>query len=70
LERRNCKKGNYVTGFSGYKVKDKLKDGTVVGVMEMGNGAVTIFADDPIFRLFWENGKLLFCNAVFLVGNQ
>ncbi len=64
------KKGNYVTGFSGYKVKDKLKDGTVVGVMEMGNGAVTIFADDPIFRLFWENGKLLFCNAVFLVGNQ
>jgi hypothetical protein len=38
--------------------------------MEMGNGAVTIFADDPIFRLFWENGKLLFCNAVFLVGNQ
>ena len=64
------KKDNYVTGFSGYKVKDKLKDGTVVGVMEMGNGTVSIFADDPIFRLFWENGKLLFCNAVFLVGNQ
>jgi hypothetical protein len=25
-------------------------------------------ADDPLFRSFWENGKLLFCNAVFLVG--
>jgi len=24
--------------------------------------------DDPIFRSFWENGKLLFSNAVFMVG--
>jgi hypothetical protein len=64
------KKDNYVTGFSGYKVKEKLKDGTVIGLMEMGGGTVAIFADDPIFRLFWENGKLLFSNAVFMAGNQ
>jgi hypothetical protein len=25
-------------------------------------------ADDVLFRSFWENGKLLLCNAVFLVG--
>jgi len=25
-------------------------------------------ADDPVFRAFWENGKLLLGNAIFLVG--
>jgi hypothetical protein len=29
---------------------------------------VIILADDVLFRMFWENGKLLFSNAVFLVG--
>ena len=24
--------------------------------------------DDILFRNFWENGKLMFCNALFLVG--
>jgi hypothetical protein len=64
------KKDNYVTGFSGYKAKEKLKDGMVIGTMEMGNGVITVFADNPIFRLFWESGKLLFVNAIFMVGNQ
>lgn len=63
------KKENYVTGFSGFKVKNKLKDGTVLGVSEMGSGSFIFFAEDPLFRLFWENGKLLFCNALFMVGN-
>ncbi len=63
------KKDNYVTGFAGYKLKDKLKDGTAIGLVELGGGVITVFADDPIFRLFWENGKLLFFNSVFMVGN-
>lgn len=62
------KKNNYVAGFAGTQVKNKLKDALVFGVQEMGNGAVIFLADDPLFRSFWENGKLLFCNAVFLVG--
>lgn len=64
------KKDYYITGFSGYKVKEKLKDGTVMGIIEMGGGTVSLFVDNPIFRLFWENGKLLFCNSIFIVGNQ
>ena len=32
------------------------------------NGNIVFFADDPIFRNFWENGKMLLANAVFLVG--
>ena len=62
------KKDAYVTGFSGVKVKAKLKDGTLFGVQNMGAGSIVYLSDDPIFRLFWENGKLLFCNAVFVVG--
>ena len=62
------KKDIQVSGFVGSKAKDKIKDGTVMGVMPMGNGSIVFFADDPIFRSFWENGKLLLVNAVFLVG--
>jgi hypothetical protein len=45
-----------------------MKDGMLIGVQEMGQGSVIYFADDPLFRLFWENGKLMFANAVFMVG--
>jgi hypothetical protein len=62
------KKDNYVSGFTGNRAKEKLKDGLIFGVQEMGRGEVIYMADDPLFRSFWENGKLLFCNAVFLVG--
>jgi hypothetical protein len=62
------KKDNYVSGFTGNKAKQKLKDGLIFGVQEIGRGEIAYMADDPLFRSFWENGKLLFCNAVFLVG--
>lgn len=62
------KKDNQVAGFVGNKVKDKIRDGVVIGVQEMERGSIIFFADDPIFRSFWENGKLLFSNAVFFVG--
>lgn len=62
------KKDNQVAGFVGAKLKDKLKDGLLFGVQNMGGGSITYFADNVMFRSFWENGKLMFCNAVFLVG--
>ncbi len=62
------KKEAYVTGFSGIKVKAKLKDGLLFGTIGMGAGSIVLLADNPMFRQFWENGKLLFCNAVFLAG--
>lgn len=62
------KKDNFVTGFTGSKTKEKLKDGLLFGVQGMGRGSVIYLADNPMFRSFWENGKLLFANAVFLVG--
>lgn len=62
------KNDNQIAGFVGNKLTDKIKDGTVIGVQPMGNGTVIYFADNPIFRSFWENGKLIFANAVFFVG--
>jgi hypothetical protein len=62
------KKENQVAGFVGSMIREKIKDGAVIGVMPMGSGSVVFFADDPVFRNFWENGKMLLANAVFLVG--
>jgi hypothetical protein len=64
----HIKKDNFVTGFTGTKAKDKLKDGLLFGVQHMGRGSIVYLADNPMFRSFWENGKLMFANAVFLVG--
>ncbi len=63
------KKQKPTSGFVGSTVKQLLKDGTVIGEMPMGQGSVVFFADDALFRSFWENGKMLFCNAVFYSGN-
>jgi len=62
------KKDSYTSGFLGSKAQDKLKDGLLFGVQDMGRGNVVYFTDDVIFRSFWENGKLLLCNAIFMVG--
>ena len=62
------KKEQQVAGFVGSRSREKIKDGTVLGVQQMGNGTIVFFADDPVFRCFWENGKMLLANAVFLVG--
>ncbi len=62
------RKNNYITGFAGFNTREKLKDGLVFGVQEMGRGTMVYFADNPIFRGFWENGKLLLANAIFMVG--
>ncbi len=63
------KKNAYVAGFVGQKATEKIRDGLLFGVQNWGNGSIVYLTDDPLFRSFWENGKLLFGNAVFRVGN-
>jgi hypothetical protein len=62
------KKNGYVAGFVGQKAKEKIKDGLLFGVQSLGRGSVVYLVDDPLFRSFWQNGKLLFGNAVFMAG--
>lgn len=58
----------HVSGFVGAEAKMKLEDILVYGVQHMGGGAIIYMADNPLFRGFWYNGKLLFSNAVFMVA--
>ena len=62
------KKENSVAGFVGTALQPKLKDGMLFGSVQVGNGTVNLLVDNVMFRSFWENGKLMFCNAVFLAG--
>ena len=62
------KKAEPVSGFVGYKLDPLLKDGWVFGVQNLGRGSITYLTDDVLFRNFWQNGKLIMVNAVFLVG--
>ncbi len=62
------KKDNQVAGFVGAKLKGKLQDGLIFGVQSLGAGSISYLTDNIMFRNFWENGKLMLCNAVFLVG--
>ena len=57
-----------VSGFVGAAVQQELANSLVFGVEEKGDGSIVYMADNPLFRAFWYNGKLLFANAVFLVG--
>ena len=58
----------HVAGVAGEKVKEQLAKSTIFGVENMGRGAMIYFADNPLFRAFWENGKMFVANALFLVG--
>ncbi|WP_029038604.1 M14 metallopeptidase family protein [Salinimicrobium xinjiangense] len=61
---------NIVAGFVGAKAKEKLKNSLTFGVEPMGRGSFIYLVDNPLFRAFWENGKLLFVNSVFFVDNS
>ena len=58
----------HMSGFVGYKAKEELENTLTFGVQNMGSGSVVYMVDNPLFRAFWYNGKLLFGNAVFMVG--
>lgn len=62
------KRDGPLSGFVGVNLSQRLRNHLVFGVQEVGRGTVTYLTDDVLFRSFWENGKLLFANAVFLVG--
>ncbi|MEZ4966800.1 MAG: M14 family metallopeptidase [Saprospiraceae bacterium] len=52
-------------GFIGSRVKPGLKKTPVATAQKMGEGKAIFFIDNPLFRSFWEEGKLLFANALF-----
>jgi hypothetical protein len=57
-----------IQGFVGSKLIPKFKNSFVFGTQEEGRGQIIFLTDDILFRNFWENGKLMFDNALFFVG--
>jgi len=56
-----------VSGFAGSKALKSIHETLVFGVEDHGRGHVIYLVDNPLFRGFWENGKLFFANALFMV---
>ncbi|MBK8829818.1 MAG: hypothetical protein IPN60_02990 [Saprospiraceae bacterium] len=52
-------------GFVGYKALEKTKNTLIAGQEQIGGGSVVYFVDNPMFRSFWNSGKVLFSNALF-----
>ncbi|MGI8600725.1 MAG: hypothetical protein ACR2KB_15840 [Chitinophagaceae bacterium] len=62
------KRDRQLAGFVGSKLTNRLQDGLLFGTQEIERGTIVYLTDDVLFRNFWENGKLMFSNAIFLVG--
>ncbi|MEJ5993918.1 M14 family metallopeptidase [Pedobacter sp. Du54] len=62
------KDNSYMAGIAGEKVKKKLAVGLLFGVQQSGRGTIIYLGTDVLFRSFWENGKQMFTNALFLVN--
>jgi hypothetical protein len=56
-----------VSGFAGSEAQKKIAETLIFGTEEMGRGQIIYLVDNPLFRGFWENGKLFFANALFMV---
>ncbi len=57
-----------VSGFAGSEAQKNIQETLIFGVENYGQGQVIYMVDNPLFRGFWENGKLIFANALFLVN--
>ena len=53
-----------VSGFAGFKYKDKIKNTLVIGSENIGKGEVIYITDNPYFRAFWNSGRALVGNVV------
>ena len=56
-----------ISGFAGREAIKNISGSLVFGVEDYGRGQVVYMVDNPLFRGFWENGKLFFVNALFMV---
>jgi hypothetical protein len=57
---------NY-SGFAGNDALKNVPNSLLLGVEHKGKGKLIYMVDNPLFRSFWQNGKLFFANAVFLL---
>lgn len=56
-----------VAGFAGADARKTLANSIVFAQEDKDRGSVVYLVDDVIFRTFWQNGKLILINSVFLI---
>ena len=59
-----------IAGFAGSEAIKNLSESLIFGEQPMGRGSLIYLTDNPVFRGFWENGKLFLANAIFFVNNN
>ncbi|MCI2227808.1 M14 family metallopeptidase [Polaribacter sp. MSW13] len=59
-----------VSGYAGSKAVKNVPESLLFGEQKTGRGSIIYMVDNPLFRSFWENGKLFVANAVFLLNSD
>ncbi|WP_439128464.1 M14 family metallopeptidase [Polaribacter sp.] len=59
-----------ISGYAGSKAVKNVPESLFVGEEPMGRGSIVYMVDNPLFRSFWENGKLFVANAVFFLNSD
>jgi len=59
-----------VSGYAGSAAIKNVPKSLMLGEESFGNGSIVYMVDNPLFRSFWENGKLFMANAVFLLNSN
>ena len=59
------KSATNLAGFAGKKALKNIPESLLFGEERKGSGSIIYMVDNPLFRSFWDNGKLFFVNAVF-----
>ena len=54
-----------VSGYAGKKALQNIPESLFIGEERAGSGSIIYMVDNPLFRSFWDNGKLFFVNALF-----
>ena len=62
------KSDSYIAGIAGKNVRKKLTEGMLFSIQPSEKGNIVYLSGDVLFRSFWEGGKQLFVNALFLVN--
>ncbi|NCT10332.1 MAG: zinc carboxypeptidase [Flavobacteriia bacterium] len=59
-----------ISGYAGSLAVKNISESLLFGEEQKGRGSIVYMVDNPLFRSFWENGKLFLANAVFLLNSD
>jgi hypothetical protein len=59
-----------ISGYAGSLAVKNISESLLFGEEQKGKGSIIYMVDNPLFRSFWDNGKLFLANAVFLLNSN